>query len=322
VKLKSKPVVVDVKPLPAHDKPTHHGGAVGEFTVKAKVDKKLISTYDMLNYQVAISGTGNIKLITPPSLNLPSGLTATEPQITDTVTHRDVAIGGSKVITYTISADTPGNYVIPSLPFSYFNPESGSYVTINTDPVTVQVTRGRNKTDDGQPDDIHQIATGPLSGNGFSAPLLLTTGYWSAYAVPALAFLGLVFWRRREEEQSKEQEGNKGIYANKVALKRLASAEHFMQTNDQKAFYDSVSKAIWLYLSDKLNIPLSELSHERAHMAMTERNISASLQQQANRLLEECEIALYANTGGNMQMSQTYQQAVTIISQLEEAFNA
>jgi hypothetical protein len=322
VELKSKPAIVDVKPLPADSKPMHHGGAVGQFAIKTKVDKKVISTYDMLNYQVSISGTGNIKLITPPVLSLPAGLTATEPQITDTVTHRDVAIGGSKIITYSISADTPGNYVIPSLPFSYFNPESGSYVTINTDPVTVQVTRGRNKTHDGQPDDIHQIATGPLSGNSFSTPLLLTGGYWSAYAVPALAFLGLVFWRRREEEQASELEGNRGIVANRVALKRLAIAQHYMLANDQRAYYDSVSKAIWLYLSDKLSIPLSELSYERAQMAMTEKNVATSLQQDANRLLEECEIALYANRGGNMQMSQTYQQAVSIISQLEEAFNA
>ena len=321
VELKSKPAVVNVKPLPDDGKPTNHSGAVGQFAVKTKVDKKVISTYDMLNYQVAISGTGNIKLINPPVLNLPAGLTVTEPQVSDTVTDRNVAIGGSKIITYTISADTPGNYVIPSLPFSYFNPESGSYVTINTDPVAVQVTRGKNKIDGDQPEDIHQIATSPLAGNSFSKPLFLTGGYWSMYAVPALAFLGLIVWRRREEDYTKAIESNKGLVANKIALKRLATAQHFLRENDHRSFYDSVSKAIWLYLSDKLNIPLSELSHERAQGAMTEKNIPAHLQQQAQNLMEECEMALYANRG-DMQMEQAYQKAVTTISQLEEAFNS
>ena len=110
--------------------------------------------------------------------------------------------------------------------------------------------------------------------------------------------------------------------ANKVALKRLAVANKLLQQNSRKPFYEEISKAIWLYLSDKLNIPLSELSRERAEEALYARKISPEMEKQVNQVINECETALYAPSGGLQQMNYTYQQAVDIISKLEESFNA
>jgi hypothetical protein len=324
VKLKSTPVKVTVTPLPEDGKPADYGGAVGSFTVSAKTDKTQLTTDDVLNFKLTINGSGNLKLIEAPKLNLPNGLSAFDPQITDTVTGRSTTISGTKIITYAISANTPGDYEIPAVPFTYFNPQSGSYVTLNTQPVKVQVTQGKNKPANRNTTlaDIHNIETKPLNDIGYDGkPLFFTAGYWSMYAAPLFAFLGLLVWRRREDELSKDVVALKNRRANKIALKRLSTAQKLLQENKAKLFYEEVSKAIWLYLSDKLNIPLSELSRERAQDAMQARNIPGELQRDVARVVDQCETALYApNMSGSMHMSQAYQQAVEVISKLEEAF--
>ena len=110
--------------------------------------------------------------------------------------------------------------------------------------------------------------------------------------------------------------------ANKVALKRLATAQQMLQQNKRTPFYEEISKAIWLYLSDKLNIPLSSLSKDNVLDALKSRNISLDLTQRVQRVMDDCETSLYAGIGGTQQMNNTYTDAVEVITQLEESFKS
>jgi hypothetical protein len=312
--------------LPEKDKPADFGGAVGNFSISSKVDKTNLTTDDVLNFKVTITGSGNLKLIEAPKLSLQNGLSSFDPQITDTITSRTTTISGSKIINYTITPRTAGDYDIPALSFAYFNPQSGTYTTLRTEPVKIHVKQGKNKPGDAAPaalTDIRDINTSPLNDLTYnSKPMLYTVGYWSMYLLPLISFVGVLVWKRREEELSKDSVLLRNKRANKVALKRLVTAQKLLQQNSRMAFYDEISKAIWLYLSDKLNIPLSTLSKEKAQEGMTARNIPYDLQFKTEELINECETSLYAPSGGSMQMNQTYQQAVETISKLEETFNA
>jgi len=328
VNLKSSPVKINVTPLPDAGKPADYGGAVGNFTVSSKVDKTDITTDDAINYTFTITGSGNLKLIEAPAMKLPNGLDTYDPQIVDTITGRSTTITGSKIITYGITPQLPGDYEIPPMSFTYFNPQSGKYITLQTQPVKLHVKQGKNRQSTGiakntTPGDIHDIARTPLKELHFdSTPIIYTVGYWSMYALPAFAFMALAFWRRREDELSKDVVKLKNRRANKVALKRLSLAQTLLQEQNSKRFYEEVSKAVWLYLSDKLNIPLSTLSRESAREALVAKNVSLALQADAEHIIDECEMALYMPSGGSRQMANTYEQAVTIISKFEEAFNA
>jgi hypothetical protein len=245
----------------------------------------------------------------------------------DTITGRTTTISGSKVITYAITPNTAGDYTIPALPFTFFNSQTGKYVTVNTQPIKLNVKQGKgsntSKNNQLARSDIHTINKAPLPELSYnSRPLIYTVGYWSLYALPLTAFIGLAFWRRREDELSKDLIGLKNRRANKVALKRLATAQKLLAQKNQKPFYDEISKAIWLYLSDKLNIPLSALSHEKASEALTSRNVPADLQLKAEHVINECETALYAGYSGTTQMNQTYNEAIDIISKLEDCFKS
>ncbi|OJW83637.1 MAG: hypothetical protein BGO69_04895 [Bacteroidetes bacterium 46-16] len=328
VHLKSTPVKIQVTALPDKGKPENYGGAVGKFAINSKIDKTELSTDETANLSLTITGSGNLKLMAAPQLNLPNGLESYDPQIVDTITGRSTTISGSKIITYPIAPRTPGDYDIPATPFTYYDPQSGEYVTLQTQPISLHVKPGKNYNPavakNNKPlTDIHNIETGTLDKLAFnSKPLLFSPGYWSMYALPLLAFVGIVFWKRRDEELSKDMVKLRNRRANKVALKRLATAQKLLKDNQRGPFYEEISKAIWLYLSDKLNIPLSSLSHETATAALEERKVPANLQQKMGQVVNECETALYTPSGGSQQMHSTYETAIKVISELEETINA
>ena len=154
-----------------------------------------------------------------------------------------------------------------------------------------------------------------------SAPLLYKGGYWLLYVLPLALFIGMVVWRRRDEELSRDTVLLRKKRANKVALQRLVTAKKLLQAQDKKPFYEEVSKAIWLYMSDKLSIPLSALSRETASEAMSKKQVPADIQKKLEDVIWECETALYAS-GGSRKMDDTYEDAVKVISNLEDVFKA
>jgi len=328
VNIKSEPVKITVTALPDKNKPADFGGAVGNFTITDKIDKQEITTDDVATLTMNISGSGNLKLIEAPKLNLPNGLNTYDPVITDTITGRSTTISGSKIISYVISPHTPGDYDIPAINFSYFNPQTGEYVTEHTQPFKLHVIPGKHyapaQTDNNNLalKDIHDIVKQPLVKIlPQSKPLLFTGTYWSMYAFPVLTFIGLLVWKRREEELSKDTTLLRSRRANKIALQRLITAKKLLLQENKKPFYEEISKAIWLYLSDKLSIPLSSLSRETAKDALNTRNVPGSIHKNLENVLWECETALYAS-GGSKQMAYTYEEAIKVISDLEDVFKA
>lgn len=324
VHIKSTPVKIEVTALPDKGRPEDFGGAVGNFSIASKIDKTELTTDDVANLTFTITGSGNLKLIAAPKLVLPNGLETFDPLIVDTITGRTTTISGSKIITYAITPHTPGDYKIPGIPFSYFNPKTGTYTTLSTDPITLHIKPGKHYNANAVAGnkiikDIHNIQTAPLKKVSAAAqPILYKSVYWSMYGVPLLAFVGLLFWKRREEELQKDSTILRNKRANKVALKRLATAQKLLQQNSEKPFYEEVSKAIWLYLSDKLSIPLSSLSRESAEQALAPYKVPEELLAKLNKVVSECETALYAPAAGTKQMQDTYKEAVTVISSLED----
>ncbi len=329
INIKSNPVKITVTPLPDKGKPADFGGAVGKYTISAKLDKPELTTDDVATLSVTISGSGNIKLIENPKLDLPNGLNTYDPQVTDTITGRSTVISGSRIISYVITPRTPGDYDIPPVTFSYYSSEKGEYVTEHTQPLRIHVKPGKHYVPAQSSTagtvalrDIHDISGSPLGPLTVrSKPLLYTPGYWSLYALPLLSFIGIIAWKRREDELTRDTVSLRRRRANKVALKRLVTAKELLAKNSKTPFYEEISKAIWLYLSDKLSIPLSSLSRDAAAMAMDQRKVPAPVQQRLDSVISECQTALYAS-GGSQQMARTYDEAIQLISDLEEVFKA
>lgn len=316
VHLKSSPVTIAVTELPTAGKPAGFTGAVGSFTVSSKIGKTILTTDDVTTLTLTIKGSGNLKLFDAPKLSLPIGLDVYDPNILDTITGRSTTISGEKVITYTIAPRKSGNYTIPPITFSWFDAKSGSYKTSTTPSYNLQVSPGQGivTSTTGRAGTGDIVDTLTLNA---SHPLILSTGYWAMYSLPLLAFVGLIVYRRKKDEEEAHADVYRTRKAGNVAQKRLATAELMLKKGAAKSFYDELSKAIWLYLSDKLGIPISALGRATAAHAMAQRGVPEEIRMQVERVLGECELALYAPMGGTQQMQHNFTEATAVINSLE-----
>ena len=84
--------------------------------------------------------------------------------------------------------------------------------------------------------------------------------------------LGIIFNKKAKENANIALVKNKK--ANKIAKKRLKVAEKYLRTDDKEMFYDEMLSAIWLYLSDKLNIPLSQLNKDNTRDGLLAKSVA------------------------------------------------
>lgn len=322
----SPPVTIHVKPLPETGKPADFTGAVGNYTINASLDKTKFSTNQAATLKVTVSGTGNISLLSPPQVDLASNFDNYTPTITDNINSNSNPYGGSRTFTYVLMPKSAGNFTIPPIKLSYFDPTSEKYKTIETSAFALDITPGSNQN----ANSVNYASEGsgilqPIR-NGklvWSRAELLGFGTWWYWLLLILPLAILIIWyllKRKNDSLRSNQVLLKNKRANRIALKRLSLANRFLQENKPKEFYGEVSQAVWGYLCDKFNIPYAELSKQKAQEKLLEKQVNDHTPEKLFELLDNCEMALYAGSEGHEQMNTTYQDALEVVTHLEEQF--
>jgi hypothetical protein len=328
VKIKSLPVVVHVKPLPEAGKPAGFTGAVGNFSIDASVDKKELKANEALNYKLKITGSGNIKLLKDISLNPPADFEKYDPKVVDTVNESVKGVSGSRILTYLMIPRHEGNYTIDPVQFSYFNPASNRYVTLTTKAFPIKVNKGEgggNVTTLAPSDqrdikmlskDIRYIKTTGLDLYKDDEGFFGSAGFYLLLLLGPLAFAGAFAYRRYTEEQNSDIVKVKNRRAAKLAAKHMADAQKQLQAGDKKAFYEAVSKGLYGYLSDKLNIPAANLDQENIKAGLEARKLDDAVIARLMNTLELCEMARFAPVSGVSQQ-EVFEGARTTINDIE-----
>lgn len=166
-------------------------------------------------------------------------------------------------------------------------------------------------------DDIHPIKTGTPAFKGAGTYALQQWYYWLIFSIPLIAIATLLFTARRKPGSSSP--ANKPA-ANKIAEKRLGAAKEALNRQVTTLFYEELSKAIWLYLSDQLGIPLSSLNKQSVITELRSRHFPEPTIQSILQQVEDCELALYTPSAGQQQQ-QALDKAIGLIAALENQFN-
>ncbi|MBN1985534.1 MAG: protein BatD, partial [Prolixibacteraceae bacterium] len=324
----SSPVSVNVKDLPPA--PANFMGGVGNFELSSSISGEEVTTNDAVTLTVKISGTGNIRLIQTPELQLPSDFEVYDPQSTDNVNATNNGVNGTKTIEYLFQPRFEGDYTIPSLEFAYFNPATGSYVTKATREYNLRVEKGTGdqsatvvsslRKQDVQliGQDIRFIKQGNPSLNQKGFTFFGTFGFYSVYAGSSILFLLLFLIYRKKARENANIALMRNKKANRVATKRLKAAAAYMKQNNNEAFHDSILKAFWGYLSDKLGIPVADLNRDSAVQKLQDKNVDQKIIDDFVEVVDQCEFARYAPVGGAEARSELYSKAEATMSRLEK----
>lgn len=328
-RLTADAVTVNVRDLPPA--PASFYGGVGNFSLTSDISAEEATTNDAITLKVNISGTGNLRLIQTPKLELPADFDLYDPQSTDNVRVSDGGMTGSRTLEYLFQPRTAGEYTIPSIAFTFFNPATGQYETRNTSEFKLRVTQGTGDpgTSGGirsvrQQDvqligqDIRFIWQNPMPLKIMGRSFFGTLPFYGLYLLGILAFAAFYFIYRKKLRENANLALMRNKKANRVAQKHLKVAAANLKKNDEGAFHESLLKAFWGYLSDKLGIPLANLKRETALEGLQRSNVDEELIRDFLEVVDQCEFARYAPAKGNQAMHELYDRAGSVISRMEK----
>jgi hypothetical protein len=327
--LVSKPVVINVKPLPS-PRPANFSGAVGSLNIESEIDKTNTETNDAVTIKIRIKGNGNLNLVEAPKIDFPPDFDTFDPKVTSSINNSSTGQSGTKIFEYLIIPRHAGNYRIPPVEFSYFDLNKNQYQTLTTGEFKISVARGNEE--ESAPvvsglsreelqiigSDILFIKPGPFELFPVERTVFGTIPFLSVYAISFVLFLLIIILMRAHIKKLQNQELVRNRKANKIARQRLRQAASHLKQNENESFYESVLKALWGYLSDKLNIPVSELSRETVEKNLATHTDDANLISGLIQLIDVCEMARFAPTQATGEMNKVYDDTVKLISKLEQ----
>ena len=142
-------------------------------------------------------------------------------------------------------------------------------------------------------------------------------GYYSIYGAGSLAFLLLVLVYRKKARENANIALMRNKKANRVAKKRLREAAGYMKNNLDEQFYESILKAFWGYLSDKLGIAVASLNRDTAIAGLQNQEVAQELIDGLVKIIEQCEFARYSPSAGSKARQELYNQAESVMSKME-----
>ena len=323
--IKAPGLTITVDPLPA--RPTNFSGGVGTFNLSAQLDKTEVKANNPVNLRIVVSGSGNLKLIKQPVVNLPKDFDQYDAKIEDKTKLTTNGIEGSMVYDMLIVPRHQGKYDIPPVEFTYFDIQSNSYKTLRSQPFTLNVAKGDGSSSVSSysseelkqlNQDIRYIKTDNTRLRAVDEFFFGSTFYWISLVVLLAVFISLFIIFRHRAIENANISKMRGKRANKVAVRRLRVADKLLKAGKQSEFYDEVLRALWGYVGDKLNMPVAQLSRENISQQFSERGVDEATLSQFLGALDECEYARYAPGDPRGNMNKVYDAAIQAIMKIED----
>jgi len=329
-KLATRPLTIHVKPLPS-GAPEGFSGAVGEFTIDASLSDEEIEVNEAISLKINIRGTGNLPLMGEPAVNLPPDHDLYDVSRSLNTSTSGNRISGTVNFEYPIVARHAGRFRIAPVQFSWFDPETEQYRTVSTDEFTFTVLKGENEEGaasvyvpgvmhesvEDLGTDIRDISRNSKAFAPLASSLFATR--WYRWVYPIIFLLGILIVILIQVVARRNADLNlvRNRQANKMARARLKKADRLRKSEDHSKFYEEIGKAIWGYLSDKLNIETSMLSREVVMEQLLQQDISESLQEELLRILDDSEFSRFAPSSEKSDVHQLYGDAASLIRNLE-----
>ena len=320
---------LNVKALPEAGKPLNFGGAVGDFKFSVTASKTQLNASESLQAKVEVSGKGNLKLFQLPEPELPSALEVYEPEFDESVRTSSSGMEGKVANNYTIVPSFRGKYPIPGISFSYFNPKTSRYVTLNSEEINIEVLEGpvnsssssiANSSNNKQfvvptGKQFHFIKLTPNLNKIGTNYFFGSTKFYLFLFAPLLLIPIAVFSFKKREAIASDVVGNKIKLANKLAKKYLSTSKK--ELGNKEAFYVALEKGLHNYLKAKLKIETSEFSKEKITSILAEKGVNEDDSTGFIGLLKNCEMARYSPFS-DVQMQNDYEKASQVISKLDK----
>jgi len=319
ITLNSKPVEIDVEALPEKNKPADFSGAVGSFNVGAMVENKKIAAHDQATLKITVKGSGNLPIINAPQIAWPATIEGYDATAKENVDKTIAPMAGSKTFEYTFSPKQSGDFTIPAIDFSYFDPATNSYRTAKTQALNFYASAENKKaksTKNDIPDSSNQEDTSRFK------TFLQDHLEW-IFALIILSSVGVYLWKQNVKHRKDEAEKQAAIKLEKEKpvlspeeLDPLLRAKRFLEYTDYKSFYEELNRSAWNELRDKLQIRSSELNKHNVIKQLQLRGWNEHDIIHLADILNKCAMNLYTPDYSGINGQQLLQETENLLNKL------
>jgi hypothetical protein len=329
IPVESSPLTLKVKPLPGQ-RPDGFGGGVGSFTISSEMQPSETSTNEAVMFRLTISGRGNLQLLQKPEIEFPAAFEVYDPGVRQDISNSTRGQHGSITWEYLVIPRSPGNFRIPPVRFSFFDPSAGTFRNISSNELDLVVARGRETGNDatiaGNIREDLRIISRDIRHIKTTGVILRQTGndpfgsfsFYLWFIGPVAIFTVFVLLHTKNIRNKADTARMKNRRASRMARRRLKLAGRYLEENNSQKFYDETLRAIWGYLSDKLLIPVSELNRQNTKTALAQKDISENDIGQLISVIDKCEYARYSPAAPEADKNIIYRDTVQVITSIEQ----
>jgi|GEM_PF-6441398 len=327
-KLNSNTLVFNVKPLPSKGKPADFSGAVGDFNLTTFLDKKSSNAGESVQLDIEVSGKGDFKMVKIPEINQidSEALELYDPGTTKKITLTREGNKGKVSKNYIIVPQYKGEYKIPKLHFSYFNPITQRYETKTTDSKTLHIINGtekpskvlteKNDTEIKEKKASEQALSNKIFLKPYKEELTIEKQPGLSEKALGLIILSvslltpliiiLLNILRRQKTAKKEN-------YRRVIKKYMAQAQKYNHSEEIIPFYTAIEKSIYYNLKQKLKIQKADFDLLKIRITLKNKNVSRENIEKVYKIIQECNYQKYAPSGSKKSMKKIYEETADFI---------
>lgn len=329
--LSTQPSQLAVLPLPSAGRPPEFSGLVGSFDITTQYDNTTVAVNEPITAKVTISGRGNIKSITEPSVVAPDDFRLYNAGSEENISKAGYKVSGSKTFEEVFVPRRAGTYELPGFNLTYFDPDQRQYISRHTPPVSITVTPGEGEFSipprAADAEDIGYLAKdirflksldGPLErARTVSSHVLL----WLFQIVPVIGFGIVMIARRRRDHLESDVAYRRARYARKSAKKKLANIRKLAAAADAPGFYSAVADVLADYFGDRFNCSGKGLTRVNISTTFEQAGLNTGLTEEFISILDRCDQARFApGSGGAESLLEEYARAKDCLDRLDRAW--
>lgn len=295
--IQTQPETISVQPLPG-SAPAGFSGAVGNFNITAEVDLNQTKVNDAVTLTINISGKGNLETFADPQWEIGPQWRAFDSQSATDIQSQAGVITGTRTIEQVLVPTVGGEFTLPTIEFSFFDPQSGTYQSVETDPILVSVEQDEQAA---APISIDEQTTQGTNAGGLKpiknspetgqVPSLFAgnPGFWLLWLVPLTFIIAQFGWQRRK----------KNILNNPAAQrsqKAVKKADQSLKKLDPKSdnYFNAAGRILIDYLSEKLNRSVGGLTQAELSGLLLAHGVSEDLVDLVRSCITISEMGQYA----------------------------
>lgn len=323
----SKPVEVNVLPLPDAGRPAGFGGAVGRFKMDVQIGPTNLVAGDPVTLEVSIAGSGVLENVSLPSFEEWENFRVYPPN--STVSYQDQAnFTGIKTFEQVVvpqKADVPE---VPAFQFSYFDPFERRYKTLEQPgvPLSVAPAAAANNAPVIMLAQTNQAANGPkiatqlvhikphvgtvVSGNG--------GGVWVMPGLTFVAWMVLLVRRRREEQLANDPRLRRRLQVDALLEAELKQLLTLAEKGDGTAFFEVLIRILQERLGERLDLPASAITESVIPERLLPAGVDQGLCGDLERLFDACNQARYAPSRDAAELKKLASDAEAVAGRLRE----